>query len=232
MTPFIEILEAVGSFVVGTFGRFGLFFLAGLVLVVPAVVIGIVWNAVRARRQHAVEQRGGLAWRRGAYHAPNHTWLAPRHRGELVVGVDDLARRILPSVTAVELPAPGMQVHRGDPVAVLRAGGRTVRLGAPVDGTVLRVNRRVRRDPSLVKQEPYGLGWLFSIAPTDATYMRFPQDAEAEGWLGAEQARLRRFVEGELGLAAADGGELVIPLPSALGEEGWKKVVFAFLHAA
>jgi len=231
MTTFTQVLEVVGSILAGSAARFGLFVLAGLVLLVPALVLGAAINAFHRSRERAVAQPGALAWRRGAYPAPNHTWLAPRGAGELAVGVDDLARRILPSVTAVELPREGMSVHKGDPIAVLRAGGRTVRLGAPVDGTVVRVNGKVRRDPGLVKNEPYGRGWLFALAPADGSYMRFPQDAEAAEWLGGEQARLSRFVEQELGILAADGGDLIVPAPAALGEEGWEKVVFAFMHA-
>lgn len=232
MTTLVEFMEAAGSFVVGMGGRMALGIAGGLLLALPALILGIGVHVARQRRARARAEMGGLAWRRGAYLAPNHTWLAARRAGELEVGLDDLARHILPSVTSVELPRPGMDVHKGDPIAVVRAGGRTVRVGAPVDGTVLRVNRAVRGDPGLVHSDPYGKGWLFTLAPKDASYERLPKDREAGGWLAAERHRLSRFVESELGLAAADGGTLVEPLPSALGEEGWKKVVFAFLHAA
>ncbi len=233
MTALMEILEAIGTFILGTFGRFGLVFVFGLVLLIPATAVALVIQAVKARRAREVwRDPGELAWRRGAYHAPNHTWLAPRRDGELAVGLDDLANRILPSVTAVELPREGMVVHRGDPIAVLSAGSRTVRIGAPVNGTVVRVNRAVRGDPGRVHREPYGSGWLFTMAPSDGAYRSFPQDSDAGSWLRSERRRLNHFVEAELGLAAADGGTLLDPLPAALGEEGWKKVVFAFLHAA
>lgn len=233
MTTLMEILGAIGTFILGTFGRFGLVFLFGIALLIPATAVALVIQAVKARRAREVwRDPGELAWRRGAYHAPNHTWLAPRRDGEVTVGLDDLANRILPSVTAVELPREGMAVHRGDPIAVLSAGRRMVRIGAPVDGTVLKVNRAVRNDPGRVHREPYGSGWLFTMAPADASYRAFPQDRQAGSWLRSERLRLNHFVEAELGLAAADGGTLVDPLPTALGEEGWKKVVFAFLHAA
>jgi glycine cleavage system H protein len=230
MTTLMEILEALGSFLVGSAGRLGIFLVAGLVLLVPAALLGGVFYAIRARRERDVAREGsGLAWRHGAWHAPNHTWLAPAKGGELTVGLDDLARRIVPSATAVDLPAPGMMVHRGDPILVVHAGGRTVRIGAPIDGEVRRVNGRVRRDPDLVKREPYGGGWLFTLAPADGAHESFPREAEARGWMRSEERRLARFVEDELGLAAADGGALVAPLPAALGEDGWRKVVAAFL---
>ncbi len=137
-----------------------------------------------------------------------------------------------PGVYAVELPAPGMEVHRGDPIAVVRAGKRAVRIGAPVDGRIVAVNRRARRDPGLVKEDPYGRGWLFVIAPSDDGWRSFPGGVSAAAWLGAERRRLMLVVEEQLGLAAADGGELVEPAPALLGEDGWRRVVASFLHAA
>ncbi len=136
MATVLELLQALGSFVVGLVGRAGLFFAAGLVLAAPALVLALGWRAVSACRS----VRGV---RDAARFAPNHTWLAPRGRGEaLVVGVDEIAQRIMPSATALELPTPGMEVRRGDPIAVVRAGRRAIRVGAPVDGTIIGVNKR------------------------------------------------------------------------------------------
>lgn len=225
MTTAIGVLEALGSFVVGLAGRFGVFFVAALALLVPAFLLALLWRAVERRR--APTELGMLA-----RVAPNHTWLERMRGGALRVGVDEIAQRILPSATAVELPARGMVVHRGDPIAVVRAGRRTVRIGSPVDGTIAGVNRRVRRNPSLVKTSPYGDGWLFAIVPADTRWRSLPAGVRADTFLIEERRRLARFMEAELGLAAADGGHLVAPAPALLGEDGWKKVVSAFLTAA
>lgn len=226
MTTAIDMLQALGSFVVGLVARFGVFFVAGIALALPGLVIALVWRAVHARRERAA----GLP--DGARLAPNHTWLVARPNGHVEIGLDEVAQRILPSATAVELPTPGMFVHRGDPIAVIRAGKRVVRVTAPVDGTIRQVNGRVRRTPSLVKEEPYGRGWLFALEPVNDQWRAFPTDLWADAWLLSEKRRLVRFVEDELGMAAADGGDLVAPGPALLGDEGWEKVVAAFLHAA
>lgn len=227
MTSLVAVLEAVGSLVVGLAGRVGLFLVAGVVLLLPALLLALAWRLVttRAGGTSAVGPETRLA--------PGHTWLAPRgRRGAVAVGVDDVAQRILPSATALELPAIGMEVRRGDPIAVIRAGRRAIRIGAPVDGTIVGVNRRARRDPGLVKEDPYGRGWLFLLAPRDDGWKRLPAGASAEAWVASERRRLTRFVEDELGLAAADGGTLVAPAPALLGEEGWRRIVASFLHAA
>lgn len=225
MTTSIGFLDALGPFLVGLAGRLGLFLAAGLLLAAPALVLALVWLAIR-RRVRSAEL--GPATRV----APNNTWLEPWRRGALRVGVDEIAQRILPSATAVELPRPGMAVHRGDPIAVIRAGRRVIRIGSPVDGTVQAVNRRVRRNPALVKDAPYGEGWLFAIVPADDAWTALPAGVEADTFLRAERRRLARFIDEELGLEAADGGHLVAPAPALLGEEGWKRVVSAFLFAA
>jgi glycine cleavage system H lipoate-binding protein len=226
MTTVIEILEALGTFLVGVAGRFGVFLAAGLALVVPALVAALVWRAIDRRRRPADELT------LEARVAPGHTWLEPARDGSLKIGVDEIASAILPSATAVDLPRPGMVVHRGDPIAIIHAGKRAVRIAAPADGVVERVNGRLRRNPSLVKDEPYRRGWLFAIAPDGDDWKRLPAGLRADTFILAERRRLARFVEEELGLAAADGGELVAPAPALLGEEGWRKVVAAFLHAA
>jgi glycine cleavage system H lipoate-binding protein len=227
MANITELLQAFGSFLLGLAGRVGLFFLAGIALAAPALLIALGWRALRGRPERRDRVPGD------ARVSTNHTWVAPRGRpGVLDVGVDEIAERILPSATALELPAPGMYVHRGDPVAVVRAGRRAIRIGSPVDGTIVAVNRRARRNPGLVKEDPYGSGWLFRVAPSDATWRTFRSGAVAELWIAEEKRRLALIVEEQLGLAAADGGELIDPLPGLLGEEGWRRVVASFLHAA
>lgn len=226
MTTVIEILEGLGAFLVGAAGRVGLFLLAGLALVAPALLAALAWRAIERRRRPAAELP------LDARVSPGHTWLEPRRGGRLAVGVDEIASAILPAATAVDLPRPGMVVHRGDPIAVVHAGARAVRIAAPADGVVARVNRRLRRNPSLVKEEPYRRGWLFELVPEGEGWRKLPEGLRADTFLLAERRRLSRYVEEELGLSAADGGELVAPAPALLGEEGWRKVVAAFLHAA
>ena len=226
----IEYLETLAAFVVGLFGRAGLFLIGALLIAIPVVLLAIALGQVsRLRSRHEVRS-GRFSWRRGAFHAPNHTWIASRAPAELMLGIDDLARELIPSVTSVELPRPGVLLRRGEPIAVLHAGRRSLRVEAPVSGMVVRPNARVAGDPALVKRDPYGDGWLLSFTPADTTYMRFPAESEAAGWLQREAARLEHFMEHELGLATTDGGALLASPMSSLGEEGWERLSRAFLH--
>ncbi len=230
MSTFVQFLETLGAFVGGLFGRAGVFLVGALLLLVPAILLAIALGQVSRFRARRVARAGRFSWRRGSFHAPNHTWIASRGPAELMLGIDDLARELLPSVTSVELPRPGLVVRRGEPIAVLHAGRRSIRVEAPMNGLVVRANTKVTGDPGLVKRDPYGDGWLFSVTPADTTYMRFPAEEEAASWLRREAERLERFLEHELGLAAADGGALLASPMTSLSEDGWKRLARAFLH--
>jgi glycine cleavage system H lipoate-binding protein len=233
MTSAIEILQSAGVFLAGAAARLGLFLAMLAVLVLPALAIALAIRAVSTRRQRALGLRrvAGLLFRPDVAYAPGHTWLRRRagSTGALEIGIDDLAQRLLPSVTAVEVPRPGTSIARGDALAVLHGGGRAVTIASPVAGTIAGVNASVVRDPALVKREGYGRGWLVALEPADPSFDALPRGADAEGWLSRESSRWSRFIEDRLGFAAADGGELVAPAPWLVGEEGWKELTAAFL---
>jgi glycine cleavage system H protein len=230
VATFVEYLETLGAFAAGLFGRAGVFLLGALLIAIPAILLAIALGQVSRFRARRVARSGRFAWRRSSFHAPNHTWIASRGPAELLLGIDDLARELLPSVTSVELPRPGMVVRRGEPIAVLHAGRRSVRIEAPLSGMVVKPNARVTGDPGLVKRDPYGEGWLFSLTPADTSYMRFPSEQEAAAWFKREAERLEHFFEHELGLAAADGGALLASPMTSLGEDGWTRLTREFLQ--
>jgi glycine cleavage system H protein len=227
----IETVQAVGVFLLGLVGRFAVFLGMLAVLVLPALALALAVRFVAARRRRALRlsRVAGLLFRPGVAYAPGHTWLDRRGGGSLEVGLDDLAQRLLPSVTCVELPRRGTRVQSGQSIAWLHGGGRVVSIPAPITGTIVGVNAAVLRDPALVKRDGYGRGWLVALAPADAAWESFPRGADGEAFLRREAGRFTRFLEERLGFAAADGGELVAPAPWLVGEEGWKTLTAAFL---
>ncbi|HSB62918.1 MAG TPA: glycine cleavage system protein H [Thermoanaerobaculia bacterium] len=182
---------------------------------------------VRARRLGLVEVDGLVLAERRRY-TPGHAWL-DEAGDRLRVGLDGLAGHLLHGVTAIQLPQPGSMLAAGRAAVTIACGARTAVIPSPVTGTVMAVNSAVLRRPSLVESSPYGRGWLFSVRPASDTYRGFPTGAKARAWFHADETRLAHFLEGELGLAAADGGELVLPPPALLSEDQWHRAVSSFL---
>jgi glycine cleavage system H lipoate-binding protein len=230
MYAVIEVLQSIGVFLGGILARFGVFLAMIAILAIPALMLAYAVRAIDRRREKRLGLRSlaGVQFRPGLVYAPGHTWLQPRIGGALELGLDDLAQRLLPGVSAVELPRAGTKVARGETIATLSGGGREVRSRAGA-GVVAGVNAAVVRDPGLVKREGYGRGWLVAIAPSDGSWASLPHGESAESWMRREAVRWNRFLEDQLGFAAADGGELVAPAPWLIGESGWRALAAAFL---
>lgn len=231
MNAILETLTAVGVFTVGLAARMGIVLAIGLLLLSP-VLVGLgaarVWKTAKMWAQ-GYRSAGTLRYRGGLTYAPGHTWMK-EEGGALKVGLDDLAQRILPWTVAAEMPRVGQEVREGEAIATLSCGDREVKVAAPATGRVVAVNGAVLREPTLAKSENYGAGWLFAIAPAGTEWKKLPFGEQARGWLRAEGERLTRFYEEQLGMAAADGGELIASPDTLLSDSQWKLLTHDFLR--
>jgi len=232
MTPTI-IFAPLGIIFAGLLARAGIVIAVIAVLGLPVMLVAAALKAGEElkKRNLGIREVAGVLFRPDFWYSPTHTWMARRKGGELAIGLDALASRLMPSVTSVETARSGSYVEKGAPLATLFAGGRTLSIPAPVSGFVTAANRAVLNDPSLVKSEGYGRGWLVAVKPLDESFASLPRGDKAERFMVAESSRWDRFVETELNFAAADGGHLVAPAPSLIGEAGWKKMAAAFAGA-
>jgi glycine cleavage system H protein len=229
----IETLQAIGIFTMGLAARAGLVLGVILLLSVPFILFALVMRAAEdlKSRQLGLHDVAGVLFRPDLWYAPTHTWLGRRHGGEVAIGLDALAARLLPSVTGVEVPRVGTRIEKGEAMATLYAGARKLTIPAPVSGTVTAFNRAALRNPALVKAEGYGRGWIVALLPASDEVAALPRGDKAERFMRLESARWDRFIEIELGYAAADGGRLVAPVPALIGESGWKKLASSFAGA-
>jgi len=231
MEPLMTFGQSVLVVIVGLLLRF-LIALVGLaIVVVPLVALfgAIRYGTTLRERWQGVAHAGRLLLMRSLYYAPGHTWLKEESSNALRVGVDDLARRLLAAPRALSVAEPGTELRRGDTLAVITLADRTARVTAPIDATVVDVNDEVQRAPGLVSTDPYRKGWLALLAPLGGEHLRLPTGDAAREWLEQEDERLSRFFEVNLGAAAADGGEFIMPPPMLLKPEQWEALTREFL---
>jgi glycine cleavage system H protein len=233
MQAVLDTLQNIGIFVVFLAARFAVLLVVLAVLTVVFLAGLAVVRLVARVRRHALglTRVDGLMWRTGVYLSPGHSWLQPSEGSTLRVGLDDLAQHVLARISEVILPEPGQLVHAGQPAAVIHCGKRSAAIPAPVTGSVVAINRRVVTNPARVHNDPYAGGWLYAVQPDDATYTRLPYGVESRAWFSREAVRLSQFFEHQLGMAAADGGELIAPGPSLLTSSQWDDMTQSFLQA-
>jgi glycine cleavage system H lipoate-binding protein len=189
-----------------------------------------IWGAERLwQRAIGRVSMDGLLWKPNLYYTPEHTWITWQDLA-LRVGLDDLAQRVLFGAQAIKLPRPGEEVREGQTVTVVQCGNKWAEIASPVDGVIAAVNEAVREDPSVIHRDPYDHGWLYAVIPKNFRYTCLPQGKPARNWFRDEGVRLTRFLKHNLGVAAADGGELLFPAPSLLSEEQWDALTKSFLR--
>jgi glycine cleavage system H protein len=227
----LEILSTVAVFLVGLIARAALAILVLAAIVVPiaAAVAGWSWLVALADRIAGLRRVGHLAWRNGCYYTPGHLWLRPDGAGTLRVGLDDLGQRLLAHVGGVSLAPAGTAVRQGERLGTIRCGEGEVLLRAPVSGTIAAVNGRLERTPSLLHHDPYRRAWMVDIRPDGDDYRALPMGERARAWFAREDARLTEFFERRLGVAAADGGELILPAHNILTPDDWQRLMAEFL---
>jgi glycine cleavage system H protein len=230
MGGLIETVQTVGVFLAGVLVRVGTVALFAAALLVPAALafgaVGLFRHLRPAVR--GLRHVGGVLYKPGARYAAGHTWVE-REGERLKVGLDGVGQEILPWALGVELPRLGALLGEGEVAATVSCGGEEARITAPVAGKVVAVNAEVARDPSLVKEDGYGRGWLFAVEPIDTRWSTLPAGDTAREWIEQEAVRLRRFCEIRIGVGGEGVRSRRAPL-QALGPD-WTALTRAFFHA-
>lgn len=234
MTFLMTALLGLVALVVGLLmrGVVAVAFMALLLLPVIAVVLGWYWLTLGYDGIVSIRRVGHLWWRRDSYYTPGHLWLRPMRLQAVRVGVDDIAQRVLPDVNAISLAEAGTRVRQGEPIADILCGHGHVVLRAPVAGTITAANSRLENAPALLHRDPYRRGWFVDIQPLGARFDGCVAPDRARAWLANEEGRLTGFFERAIGMAAADGGELIQTPPEALTDDQWSVIRAAFLEPA
>jgi len=114
----------------------------------------------------------------GLHYTKDHEWV--KVEGDVAtVGITDHAQEELTEFVYVQLPKKGVQVKKGDVLAIVESVKNTADVYAPVSGEVVDVNTPVEDDPALINGSPYVNGWLAKIKMSDPSEPGKLMDAAA-----------------------------------------------------
>ncbi|MBI5419921.1 MAG: glycine cleavage system protein H [Deltaproteobacteria bacterium] len=189
-----------------------------------------LYNEV-AHTGKGVESIRGFQLKSDYYYHPKHLWVAPapEDESEARIGIDDFAGRLIGKIDRASVPGENMPAKENSVCFLLHSGQRTVRLVAPVNGTIKAVNPGVAADPSLLNQDPYSEGWIFSMRLKGNAVAGLYHKSVARKWLESEIERLQRVFASDLGMTATDGGEALADISGRLTDAQWRKVISQFL---
>jgi glycine cleavage system H protein len=100
------------------------------------------------------------------YYHKEYLW-AKVEDGKVRIGVSDFAQKQLHDIVFVELPSAGDTITQDEPFGTLESVKAVSDLIAPISGTIETVNEELEAKPELLNEDPYGEGWLITVAPSN-----------------------------------------------------------------
>lgn len=115
----------------------------------------------------AAAERGGL--RPEGYRSFfNQTYARIQPDGTMYFGVEAAFLASIGEPLSIEVSKVGESVSQGFPFgAITNSNMRVFNLRSPFSGRVLKVNQDAMDNMNLVREDPWGKGWLLQVTPTD-----------------------------------------------------------------
>ena len=169
------------------------------------------------------------------YYHNGHAWMKFEEGKRIRVGLDDFTQQVMGNFDQIEIPSPGGELKQGEVAWKVRNGNRKLSQLAPLGGTVVEVNEKLRRDPSLANRSPYEEGWILKIQ-AKALNKEMPalmDSFQFKAHFDQCKAKLMSFFNNQtLGLAYGDGEEVIKGVASTLDERMWKELVTQLFHSS
>jgi hypothetical protein len=101
---------------------------------------------------------------------------------------------------------------------------------SPTEGEVMEINRELLQNPSMLREDPYGKGWLLAVHVPDeenTTRNLVPKSLVRE-WMRDAAERLYARQPALAGAVAADGGRPAEDLLAGVPDANWAEVTAEF----
>lgn len=190
-----------------------------------------VWNTKTKAAPLEMHQIKGFDMPPDYYFHNGHTWARIESGGNIRIGIDDFALKVLGEADAFDLPLMGKTLEVDKAGWGLKRKENLADVLSPINGIITEVNGGIRENPRLANKRPYNEGWLFVVRTPDikAAAKNLMVDADGFNWMNDEVDKLEKMIEDAAGPLAADGGYLTNDIFGNIPDLGWKNLTKAFL---
>jgi glycine cleavage system H protein len=169
------------------------------------------------------------------YYHRGHAWVKLGEGNTMRIGLDDFTQQVMGDIEGIEIPFPGAKLNQGEVAWKIRHGKWKLNQLAPLGGTVVEVNEKLRKDPSLANRSPYEEGWILKIQ-TKGLNMEMPKlmnSLQFKVHFDQDKAKLMSsFNNQTLGTVYGDGEEVIKGAATKLDEGMWKILVTQLFHSS
>ncbi|MDZ7363298.1 MAG: response regulator [candidate division KSB1 bacterium] len=171
----------------------------------------------------------------GVFISEGHVWANVTVPGLVRVGMDDFARKMIGHIDAIEFPAKGSPVKKGERLFAIRQGERTAIFKSPISGKINSINSELAHHLDWLEKQPYEKGWICSIKPDQlaAELENMKIGEKAATWYQEEIKRVRALLAPESGNGhlggVAETASLVEGQLEEMDEKTWEKFAESFL---
>ena len=101
------------------------------------------------------------------YNVESNVWCRQETDGTVTLGMTAYAVSLAGQIVAFTPKAVGKHVDQDRSVATVESGKWVGPVKAPVSGEVVAVNDALDAQPGLANDDPYGVGWMVRMRPSD-----------------------------------------------------------------
>jgi len=129
-------------------------------------------------------------------YTPKHTWAQITPEGNIRVGLSDYAQRHLKGIAHVTVDSVGKEIKNMEPFGVAETWMFMFDLYAPISGKIVKINEKLKNEPNIINEDPYGEGWIVEIKPNNSLVLEqelrnLLSSREYNKWVAKLEGRLR-----------------------------------------
>jgi glycine cleavage system H protein len=214
-----------------------------VILFALMLVALLTWEYLLSRKSRAAEAGDdapipqmmvnieGFTLPQGVYYHPLHTWVKPLGDDTAVIGIDDIARRLLGMPESVVTPAIGSDLEAGQSCVLFRKEKRLASVISPISGEVVKVNTALKENPELASSDPFGKGWLMKLRShrLGDQLSNLLAGSTATRWMESSVRRLKLQLNGAAVEFVQDGGFPLDDIGAGIDSGLWRRSVREFL---